>query len=361
MRIGRRTFLSLLGAAAVSPAFAGVEEALFLAARLRRGGGFEAAVIDARGRDRLVLPLQARGHSFAIDAPRRRAVAFARSPGRFAVAFDIDGRAEPLAIAAAPGRHFFGHGVFTPDGRLMLASESDYEAARGVTGVYDVAAGYSRIGEFSTGGIGPHEILLMPDGRTLCIANGGILTHPDYDSVKLNLDTMKPSIAYLDVATGDLQEQAFLDPSLRRLSIRHMALDARGTVWFGCQFEGDPTERPPLVGRHRRGREPELFAGPPETLRGLDNYIGSLATDLAGDIVATSSPRGGLIAFWDASTGRFLGQERLADGCGVAPFGTGEILASSGRGAIEIATPAGRPVALSGDSVTGWDNHLRRL
>ncbi|MCA1261923.1 DUF1513 domain-containing protein, partial [Nitratireductor aquimarinus] len=70
MEIDRRTFLALAGSAAViRPALAhAADEALFLGARLN-GGAFEAAVIDASGRDRLVLPLEARGHSFAIDAP----------------------------------------------------------------------------------------------------------------------------------------------------------------------------------------------------------------------------------------------------------------------------------------------------
>src|SRR5690606_35473613 len=182
--IDRRTFLALAGASLLPARLARADEqALFLGARLN-GDKFEAAVVDAAGTDRLVLPLEARGHSFAIDLPRGRAVAFARSPGRFAVAFDVGGRTEPVAIAAAPGRHFFGHGIFTPDGRLMLATESDYDGERGVTGIYDATNGFRRIGELDTAGIGPHEVLLMPDGRTACVANGGILTHPDYDRLK---------------------------------------------------------------------------------------------------------------------------------------------------------------------------------
>lgn len=362
MEIDRRTFLALLGATVFQPTEAlAAEDALFLGARMK-GGGYEVAVIDGTGRDRLVLPVEARGHSFAIDAPRRRAVAFARSPGRYAVAFDVDGKTEPQPITARADRHFFGHGIFTPDGQLMLASESDYEAGRGVTGIYDASDGFRRIGEFASGGIGPHEIVLMPDGRTACIANGGILTHPDYDRLKLNLDTMKPSLAYIDVTSGELVEQVTLAPELHQLSIRHLTIDASGAVWFGCQYEGDPLDRPPLVGRHRRGREPELFAGPAETLRSLDNYIGSVAIDVAGEIVATSSPRGGLVVFWDAATGRCIGQQQLADGCGVAPFRRGKILATSGRGAIEVlghSTSAGS--ALKADQKIGWDNHLRRI
>src|SRR3546814_10690678 len=80
----------------------------------------------------------------------------------------IDGAQPPVALQAAAGRHFFGHGVFLPDGRRMLATENHYEAGHGVLGVYDASDGgdYRRIGEFPTGGVGPHEVVLLPDGRS---------------------------------------------------------------------------------------------------------------------------------------------------------------------------------------------------
>jgi len=360
--IDRRTFLALAGWAALAPSCAeAAEEALFLGARLN-GGRFEAAVIDERGRDRLVLPLEARGHSFAIDAPRRKAVAFARSPGRFAIAFHVEGKSEPVAIAAAPDRHFYGHGVFTPDGKLLLATENDFSAGYGVTGIYDATDGFRRIGEFSSDGIGPHEAILLKDGRTLCIANGGIQTHPDYGNTKLNLATMEPSLAYLDVASGEVVEKVKLAPELHQLSIRHMALDAAGNVWFGCQYEGDPGDRPPLVGRHRRGSEIELFPGPKETLHALRNYVGSVAVDATGAVLATSSPHGGIVVFWDTATGRCLGQQPLADGCGVAPVAEAKVLATSGRGAIVTAGPEGEEmIRPEGAGLPAWDNHLRRV
>jgi hypothetical protein len=362
MEIDRRTFLTLMGAAAVAPSAAlAVDEQLYLAARAS-GPRHEIAVLDARGIDRLVLPVDARGHSFAIDPPRRSAVAFARAPGRYAVAFDIDGRGVPRPLVAAEGRHFFGHGLFSPDGRLMFASENDHEAGRGVTGVYDVGKGFARVGEFDCGGIGPHDVVLMPDGGTACIANGGILTHPDYDKLKLNIDTMAPSLAYLDLRSGDIVEQVALPADLHKLSIRHLVVDAHGAVWFGCQYEGDASDRPPLVGRHRRGQDPELFAGPSDLLRRMDNYVGSVAADAAGEVIATSSPLGGLVAFWDAATGRILGEQAMPDVCGVAPLGAGHVLATTGRGAIDDMSAAARtPIAEESATHPAWDNHLRRV
>jgi uncharacterized protein len=358
--IDRRSLLALLGAGVLFPPAAwAADRDLFLGARLN-GASYEIAVVDGDGRDHYVLPIEGRGHSFALDPQRRRAVAFARQPGRFAVAFDIDGRAEPIAIAARADRHFFGHGIFTADGRLLLATENDYEAGRGVIGVYDTAGGYRRIGEFASDGIGPHEAVALP-GSVLCIANGGILTHPDYDRQKLNLATMAPNLAYLDMATGDVLERVALPGELDRLSIRHLAIDASSHIWFGCQWEGDAGERPPLVGRHRRGRDIELFPGPADTLASMRNYVGSVAVDGSGEILATSSPHGGLIVFWDTATGRMLGKRELADGCGIAPAGTGRLMATSGRGAVELIGPAFEQSLRNAPTNPAWDNHLRRV
>ena len=49
------------------------------------------------------------------------------------------------------------------------------------------SADFARVGEFPTHGVGPHELLLLGDGRTLAVANGGIETHPDFGRAKLNI------------------------------------------------------------------------------------------------------------------------------------------------------------------------------
>ncbi len=175
------------------------------------------------------------------------------------------------SFAPPEDRHFYGHGLFSADGRLLYATENDWEGERGVLGIYDVAAGYVRIGEIDTGGIDPHEAFLMRDGRTIVVANGGIATHPDFDRVKLNLATMEPSLAYLDAATGDLIESVALPATLHQLSLRHMAEAADGSIWFGGQYEGAATDRVDLVGRHRRGATPELVAAPPRPMAACAN------------------------------------------------------------------------------------------
>lgn len=352
-------------------------EAHYLSAR-KRGTAYEAAIINAQGQDRSVIGLPDRGHSFAIDLPRQRAVVLGRQPGFFAKAFSLDAsrHQEEHVIEAASNRHFFGHGVFTPNGQCLLSTENDYEEGRAVIGIYDASPGgnFKRIGEWDCAGIGAHEAVLMPDGKTLCVANGGLLTHPDYDKTPLNLADMQPSLAYLDLANGELLEQVMLPQQWRQLSIRHLVVAASGDVWFGCQHMGPTTEQPPLVGRHRRGRQPELFTGQASTLPSLKNYIGSVSCDPSGSIIATSSPVGGRTIYWDANTGRELGQTLLADGCGVAPAPatTGRFVLTSGHGAMhnsqvetgladQTTTANLVRTILPPDQALSWDNHMRRI
>lgn len=335
----------------------------YLAAR-KHDDSYEAVLLDARGHIALTVALEARGHSFAIDAPRQRAVVFGRQAGFYATAFDLQGKQPKTELPLPADRHYFGHGVYRDDGRLLFATESDFEAGRGVLGVYDASAGgaYRRIGEFDTQGVGPHEVLLMPDGRTLCVANGGILTHPDYGKLELNLDTMAPSLVYLDLESGQVVDRVALPAALHRLSIRHLAIAADGAVWFGMQYSGPAQDQPPLVGRHRRGQSAaELFAGPPEILRRLRNYVGSLSVDASGTVVATSSPVGGLVVYWNAGNGAYLGSTDIADGCGVAPAGAGSFVLSSGEGVLQQSGPGLLSATLDRDPGTAWDNHFRRV
>ena len=71
----------------------------------------------------------------------RTAVVFARRPGRFALVLDLERGRAIERFSTPPGRHFCGHGFYAPGGRLVYATENDYEAERGVLGVYDTSAG----------------------------------------------------------------------------------------------------------------------------------------------------------------------------------------------------------------------------
>lgn len=357
----RRAFLKAAGAgfaASLVPRGAAAlerSELIFASSIQKQAGGYAAALVSEAGTLIASVALPERGHDIVFSPDATRAVAFARQPGNFAVVFDPRGREQPVTLVSPADRHFFGHGAFSPDGRLLYATENDFEAGEGVIGIYDVGAGYRRIGEFPTYGTGPHEMLLLADGLTFVVANGGIETHPDYGRAELNLDTMDPSVVFIDARDGALIGQMRLDAGLHQLSIRHMAVDVDGKVWFGCQFRGAPTDRPQLVGYATREGEIRLIELPPQTLDGMRNYIGSVAASGDGETIAVSSPEGGRVLTLDARRGSVLASVELANGCGLAPAGQG-FAASSGTGEL---------VGLDGGALAerhfafNFDNHLR--
>lgn len=359
--IDRRDFLraagiGLFGTIAPRAAAAlGRTDAVFATAFQRRDGAFGVAILSEAGSLLHTVVLPERGHDVTFDPVSRRSVVFARQPGTFAAVFDDDGSREPTMIASAPGRHFYGHGVFSPDGALLYATENDFDAAAGMVGVYDATDGFSRIGEFPTYGVGPHELLLLGDGRTLAIANGGIETHPDYGRAKLNISTMRPNFVLVDRETGDLVARHELAPDLHQLSIRHMADDGAGRIWFGCQYEGPQTDRPGLVGHFSRDGGLRLAALPADVISGFRNYIGSVCANPAAGTVAVSSPQGNSLAVIDAASGEVLASRRLVEVCGLAPDGTG-FLATTGTG--DFIRPDGTE-SHSDDIV--WDNHILRV
>jgi hypothetical protein len=368
MAIDRRDFLTgVLGAAAASAlgpdAFAAAEE-LYAAARQDGSSAYFAAIFNGLGVDVNSVALPGRGHDICVSPASRTCVTFARRPGNFAVAFTADRRKAPVFFTTPPDRHFYGHGVFSADGRLLYTTENDFDGERGIIGVHDAGAGYARIGEFDSFGIGPHDLALMPDGVTLVIANGGIATHPDFDEgrMPLNLATMKPSLVYLDTRTGDLIERCELPPDLHQISLRHMDIGAGGRIVLGCQTDHAERFDLPLIFSHARGEDLRQIAiGEPLSFA-LRGYISSVAVDGSGEVAALTSSHGGRVLLLDVASGKLLGERQIGDVSGVAPSrGNGKFLLTTGDGKILDGASdreGGTPHHRSG---VQWDNHAVRL
>ncbi|MCH9806670.1 MAG: DUF1513 domain-containing protein [Alphaproteobacteria bacterium] len=338
--------------------------ATFASAARLEDGRYAIVLLTEDGIPLRVIPLEARGHDIAVSPDNKRAIAFARRPGRFAVAFNTDDKSPPEIFRPPADRHFYGHGVFSEDGRLLYATENDYENAKGVLGVYNVDAGFRRIGEISTYGVGPHDVLMMPDGRTLCVANGGIETHPAAGRTKLNLSAMRPSLAFIDCESGDLLARHETGSGVHKLSIRHLCEDGRGNIWFGGQWEGSIHEAPWLVGSAGLDKPISFSQAPDELGPSLKGYIGSVAANKDGSVIAATAPRAGRTVFIDATAGSILSQKAERDACGVSPVGEAGFVTTSGFGAFAIHDISDGDGDGDGAKRTipgiAFDNHLSR-
>jgi hypothetical protein len=352
--IDRRAFLRSAGLAflaglAPRAAFALERaDAVYASGLKRADGSFAIGLVSETGSLIDEVDLPGRIHGLCHSADNGLSVAFARRPETFAVIFDARKSVEPRIIAAAEGRHFFGHGAFSPDGRLFYASENDFDANAGVIGIYDCISGFERVGEVPAHGIGTHDITVTADGL-LVIANGGIETHPDFGRTKLNLDHMEPSLVLTDARTGVLIEKHTLPPELRQLSTRHLDVAADGRIWFACQYEGPRTDRPPLVGHFAKGVPISYVQLPDETTDRLGNYVGAIAVNRAEGLVGIASPKNGLWAVLDGKDGRLLSETVLTDAAGIAPS-PDSFAVSSYRGDF-----------LDRQSPVAWDQHIIRL
>lgn len=361
--IDRRAFLGSAGAAflaSLSPARAeGLArgDLLFASAFADEEGRHGMALLDEAGQVVWQVPLPARGHGATQCDKSGLVVVFARRPGTFALAIDPGHHTEPVAFSTPKGRHFYGHGAFSADGRLLFAAENDFDNAAGVIGIYDATDRFRRIGEFSSHGIGPHEIMLMPDGRLLAVANGGIRTHPHFGRAKLNIASMAPSLVLIDSATGDLVHAFALPAALHQLSIRHIDVAGEETIIFGCQYEGPKVDLPPLVGRAGSDRGIEMFSLDDAATAGFNNYIGSVSVAAGGGHFAVSSPKGNTVAVIETRSGRLLNSYRLDRGCGVAAAGKG-FIASSDKGFFGPLGGENRPAGHPG---LAFDNHITAI
>jgi len=336
----------------IVPPHASAEKSAWIACAKTNGDGYQAVGLKRNGRVHFIVNLPGRGHGAAVSTEGALAVVFARRPGRFALVIDI-ARGKPLQMfESSQGRHFSGHGFFAARDTLLYSTENDFDNERGVLGIYDACRSFRRVGELESHGVGPHEAILLSDGCTIAVANGGILTHPQFPRAKLNIPSMAPSLAFIDAIDGRLLSHAVPPTAWHKLSIRHLAEDSAGRVWLGCQYEGDAREAVPLIGRAMLGRDIDWLELDTVTYRSLRQYIGSLASFDNGQRIAFTSPVGGRLAACDAASGSVQMEAAYPDICGLAPAGA-EFLAADGAGNLWLGK-----TSLARHPSLAWDNHI---
>lgn len=221
-----------------------------------------------------------------------------------------------FAIKSATNRHFYGHACYGLDGKLLYVTENDTVSLAGKIGIYDVSQGYKKVAEFDSYGIGPHELIMHPDGETLIIANGGIKTE-QASREELNLDTMRPSLVYLNRHDGSLLEQVV--PEHNQMSVRHLAMHNDGTVMIGIQFQGEKHINVPLVLTHKRGdTDFENLIMPDNQWQCFHQYIASVTVDSLHNLLCVTTPIGGCAAVYDLNTRKLISDVNLPDCAGAS-------------------------------------------
>jgi hypothetical protein len=304
-----------------------------------------------------------RGHA-VLQHPRRMnsVITVSRRPGTRALEVDLTTGGVVSQFTCSPERQLFGHGCFSLDGEVFYATEGDIATGQGRIVVRD-ADSYSVLDDWPSYGIGPHDIRLLPDGKTLVVANGGILTRPESGRTPLNLSTMRSSLSYIDATNGALlDDYTVAEP---KSSIRHLDVAADGTVAFAIQLQREATghERTvPLAGIHRAAEQLTVFNAPAGIANSLQDYVGSVAVCDDSRIAGYASPRGNLAVFWNLDSGKMAGYHSLRDVCGIAVSSQNRAFVLSNSFGelrelddVTLKERRERRIKLSGHR---WDNHL---
>ncbi|MEL6522864.1 MAG: DUF1513 domain-containing protein [Pseudomonadota bacterium] len=351
----RRAFFTSLAAASVcsGSTWAGIGNPVALSAAMAQDGSYMLVGLRDDGSVLFSIPLEGRGHAAAAHPFAAEAVAIARRPGNFAKVIDCSTGLVTQVLRTPRGYHFYGHGAYSTNGTFLFTTENEIETGQGRIGVWTRSGGYRRVGEFSSGGIGPHEIIRLPSGD-LAIANGGIRTHPDTGREKLNLSEMRPNLSILSTE-GRLLDQVEPPAAEHQNSLRHIAAMPDGRVVCGFQWQGDPYEAPGLVAIYQSESQLKATEIHDASHFQLDGYIGSVCVFDQGRRIAASAPRAGRAYIYDEA-GKLSGHHKRRDVCGLAPGPSGQLLATDGDGHVQLYGDTHR-IGLKAHPIA-FDNHL---
>lgn len=341
-----------------------INPAAYVSAMTDRHQQHWLATLDTAGNLLKQLALPSRAHQIATHPELPIVAAAARRPGTYLMIVNSRNGQLIHALQPEPGHHFYGHATYSLDGHFLYTTENHIDSGEGRIFVRDTRDQYKVIRSFSSQGIGPHELKVHPDGQTLVVANGGILTHPDKDRDKLNLDSMSPSLVYLSCQTGALLEQCKLPEKLHQLSIRHIDINHQGVVAIAMQYQGHPSDKVPLIARHERGKTIETLRAPEQINLLLKNYCGSVCFNQSGSLFAVTAPRGNAITLWSAADGSFIRHFRCRDVCGISQADEHGFIFSNGSGKLYVLDANISeliPLESTYTDQVSWDNHLSRL
>lgn len=361
----RRTLLGLGATLLAGAVFGGWRlahqsgrEPILLSARDDDNGNHLAVGYRLDGRQAFATPVKARCHDIYAHPQLPLAVFVGRRPGRESYLLDTrDGRL--LQTLQAPSdRHFYGHGVFHRDGEWFYTTENDTrDPGRGIIGIWRLQANLlQRVGEMPSHGIGPHQLLWMPDGETLVIANGGIRTEAD-SRESMNLNAMEPSLVLLQ-REGRLISQEQLPERMN--SVRHLAVARDGTIVSGQQYEGAPDDAVPLLAIKRPGEPFRHFPMGEAQREAMRQYTASLAINDSLRLIAVTAPRGNRFMIWDLDSTALRLDVPLPDCAGVGAVPEGFVV-TSGQGRCRLYDCRTPDFAVSALQLPAghWDNHLR--
>ncbi|SHL98060.1 hypothetical protein SAMN05216288_2735 [Pseudomonas punonensis] len=364
MSMKRRAFLGLSATLLAAGAVGGWKlthtghQPLLLSARNDEGGKHYAVGYHLDGERAFTTLVNERCHDVVPHPSLPMALFVGRRPSTESYLIDTRSGRLLQTLHSEKDRHFYGHAVFHKDGEWLYATENDTrDPGRGVIGAYRLE-GESLVhrDELSSHGLGPHQLLWMPNGETLVVANGGIRTEAE-SRVEMNLNAMEASLVLMG-RDGTLHSKEQLPEPMN--SVRHLAVASDGTIVSGQQYMGDPMDAVPLVAIKRPGQPFQHFPMADAQRQMMSQYTASVAVHSDLRLLAMTAPRGNRLFIWDLDSGAVRLDAALPDCAGVGAVENGFVV-SAGIGRCRLYDCRSERIAMQPLELPAgfWDNHLR--
>ncbi len=254
-----------------------------------------AMVDPASGKSRYVeLDFLPHGVIFDPVDPSRALVFEKIGPG--ACEINLHTGAVNRLISPVHGQLFYGHGVFSTDGKVFYTTETRIADQVGVMVIRDSRT-TEVIGEFPTYGENPHECHLVDQGQTLLVTNGGGAIGTEKRANISSIDIASRKLIRKWVVPNDEWNAGHVAPYGDRTE--------SGLVVVSAPRRGLSDQR--LGGISVLGDDGKLKAvgGPEEILKKLQGEALSVCIHHERGIFGVTHPLGNLLTFWSLADHRF--------------------------------------------------------
>ncbi len=254
--------------------------------------------LDAETPEAQLIAIDFLGHGVSRDPTQPEIVTLFEKKGPGACQVDL-ARGEYLRpVRTNAAQHFYGHGAYSQDGALLYATESVLDDGhRGVLMVRD-AKTLDVLGELPTWGTSPHDCVLLDDGCTMVVANGGGL---------LDGGAM-PSVTYVDVNSEMVLDR--IELTNPRFNAGHLALTAAGDLAVvSAPRDGMPNLSTQLgaVTLVSQGEAPRTMTKPTKVVERMRGETLSVAIHEPSSLVMATHPEGDMVTMWDLHSGALKG------------------------------------------------------
>ncbi len=231
------------------------------------------------------------GHGIAFNPVLSGRAALFEKRGPGACELDISTGKVLREIPCPEDRNFYGHGAYSPDGKILYAAETITRGEyKGLIVMRD-AVTMEEIGEFPSYGSRPHDCQILKDGKTMIITNGGGLVG----------EKELGSVTYVDIESQQLIAKIWVEN--KRFNAGHVAVAENGNiVVVSAPREGSPAKKNGGVTIGGMNRKLVTAKGPGNILNKMVGETLSVCIDNLRNIAAATTPDAGRITFWDLET-----------------------------------------------------------